>query len=128
VDKAYRFVLDLSRKLGHVQFFSVNRVVNHHAWVQADQGLVVRAYAWAGRTIWNQGQLTRAESDLRLKCYDYSVEEERVDFGRSAPTVSNTARVALLASRWSLDPGSIDPRMLNEALGITGQPSRSKIH
>ena len=46
---------ELSRKIGQVQFFSVNRAVNHHAWVQAEAGVIQRAYAWAGRTFWNQG-------------------------------------------------------------------------
>jgi hypothetical protein len=125
VDKCFRFVMDLSRKLGHVQFFSVNRAVNHHAWVQAELGTVVRAYAWAGRTLWNQGAMTRAEIDLSLKCFAYGDGEERVDFGRPDPASINTERLPLLAARWSIDPTSIDARMLKESRGIAGQPSRS---
>ena len=53
----------LSRKLGHVQFFSANRVLNHHSWALLDQGEVFRAYAWAGETLGNQGPLTAAEKD-----------------------------------------------------------------
>jgi hypothetical protein len=128
VDKCFRFLLDLSRKLGHVQYFSVNRVVNHHAWVHVDQGVVQRAYAWAGRTLWNQGRLTKAEMDLSLKCFDYTTTEERIEFGRVSPAVLNTERVPLLASRWSIDPSSIDFRMLKETQGIAGQLSRSKTH
>jgi hypothetical protein len=64
VDKCFRFVLDLSRKLGHVQYYSIHRAVNHHAWVQAEHGVVQRAYAWSGRTLWNQGRVTRAEIEL----------------------------------------------------------------
>lgn len=125
VDKCFRFILDLSRKLGHVQFFSVNRAVNHHAWVQAELGTVVRAYAWASRTLWNQGAMTRAEIDLGLKCHGYGDGEERVDFGRPDPAVINTERLPLLAARWSIDPTSIDARMLKESQGIAGKPSRS---
>jgi len=124
VDKCFRFVMDLSRKLGHVQFFSVNRAVNHHAWVQAELGTVVRAYAWAGKTLWNQGAMTRAELDLSLKCHGYGDGEERVDFGRPDPAVINTERLPLLAARWSIDPTSIDARMLKESQGIAGKPSR----
>src|SRR6185295_7557650 len=65
VDKCFRFILDLSRKLGHVQYFSANRVVDHHSWAQAEQGRVLRAYAWAGRTVWHQGKMTRAEIPYR---------------------------------------------------------------
>ncbi len=126
VDRCFRFLLELSRKLGHVQFFSVNRPVNHHAWVQADQGVVVRAYAWAGRTLWTQGKPTRAELELHLKCYGYGDGEERIDFGRPDPAAMNTERLPLLAARWSIDPTSIDARMLKENNGIAGQLSRSK--
>ena len=125
VDKCFRLVMDLSRKLGHVQFFSVNRAVNHHAWVQAELGTVVRAYAWAGKTLWNQGSMTRAEIDLSLKCFAYGDGEERVDFGRPDPAAVNTERLPLLAARWSIDPTSIDARVLKESQGIAGQPSRS---
>ena len=128
VDKCFRFILELSRKLGHVQFFSVNRAVNHHAWVQAEQGSVHRAYAWAGKTLWNQGALTRAEIELVLKCYGYGEGEERVDFGRPDPSALNTERLPLLAARWSLDPTSVDARMLKENQGIAGKLSRSNAH
>ena len=126
VDRLYRFLLELSRKVGHVQFFSLNRVVHHHAWVHAHDGRIVRAYAWAGRTLWNQGKLSKAEHDLSLKCFNYLDAPDPVDFGESDPTVLNTERVPLLASRWSVDPMSIDTRMLRENQGIAGQLSRSR--
>ena len=128
VDKSFRFLMELSRKLGQVQFFSLNRAVNHHAWIKAEFGIVHRAYAWAGKTLWNQGPLSRAEIDLGLKCYGYGDGEERIDYGRPDPTALNTERLPLLASRWSLDPTSIDTRMLRENQGIAGQLSRSKAH
>src|SRR6185503_20162467 len=96
VDQCFRFIVALSRKLGHVQFFSVNRAVNHHAWVLADHGHVLRAYAWAGKTLWNQGRITKAELDLRLKCYDYTEAVERGQFSQSDPAFANTERVPLL--------------------------------
>src|SRR5438128_6883782 len=36
VDACFRFVVDLSRKLGQVQFFSASRILHHHAWVRAE--------------------------------------------------------------------------------------------
>lgn len=126
VDKCYRFILDLSRKLGHVQFFSVNRAVNHHAWVLAESGVIHRAYAWGGRTLWNQGRRTRAELDLSLQCFDYGEGEDRIQFGRVDAIVANTERLPLLAARWSLDPTSIDARLFKEDQGIAGRLSRSR--
>ena len=124
VDACYRFVLDLSRKLGQVQFFSASRILHHHAWVRADGGRVVRAYAWAGRTIWKQGAITVAEADLDLKCFDYGDPPERVWSGQPDAMVSNTEKVPLLASRWSLDPACIDEQFFENEQGIAGEPSR----
>ena len=128
VDKCFRFIHGLSRKLGHVQFFSVNRAVNHHAWVQADHGHIVRGYAWAGKTLWNQGQMTHAEVQLRLKCFGYTESSEPVHYAQVDPTAVNSERVALLAARWSVDPAAIDVRRLRASQGIAGEFSRSKTH
>lgn len=123
VDACFRFVLDLSRKLGQVQFFSVSRVLHYHAWVKADSGKVLRAYAWAGHTLWRQGHLTQAESDLGLKCFDYSESLERT-FNGVDVIGANADKVPLLAARWSLDPARIDERFLQTEPGIAGEPSR----
>lgn len=125
VDRSFHFLLDLSAKLGHVQFFSLNRAVHHHAWVRTDFGQVQRAYAWAGKTLWNQGRKTASEVDLGLKCFDYGEPPLLLDFTESDPAALNTERVLMLAARWSLDPSGIDPRMLRESQGISGRLSRS---
>src|SRR5436190_2975275 len=130
VDRCFRFLLELSRKLGHVQYFSLNRALNHHAWVQAEQGTFLRAYSWAGKTIWNQGIKTSAEIELGLKCFAYGESPERAPFGHGDAFARNTERVPLLASRWSVDPTTIDPRLLSEThgVGVAGEVSRSKMH
>lgn len=124
VDKCFRFLTGLSRKVGHVQFFSTNRVVNHHAWALIDKGRVFRAYSWAGETLWNQGPVTAAEKDLKLTCFNYL--EGRVGFEQKESLAANTERVALLASRWSLDPSSLDERQFKSGYGITGELSSSR--
>jgi hypothetical protein len=124
IDACYRFVLDLSRKLGHVQFFSLSRVLHHHAWIKADTGKVLRAYVWAGQTLWQQGRRTPAEKELDLKCFDYAEAVERTSFSCPDAVYSNVDKVPQLAARWSLDPGHIDERFLEAAPGIAGEPSR----
>jgi len=128
IDHCFRFLSELSRKVGQVQFFSVNRAVNHHAWVQLQHGQVQRAYAWAGKTIWNQGRKSTAEMELGLRCYDYTQGPERTQFGQNDPLHHNTERVCLLARRWSVDPSALDARRLKESPGITGEISRSRAH
>ena len=126
VDKCFRFILELSRQIGQVQFFSLNRIVSHHAWALADQGRVVRAYAWAGRTVWNQGKPTGAERRLRLRCFDYGELPVRKDFTTMDPVAANTEKVPLLAARWSIDTMTVDARALREGRGIAGKVSSSR--
>jgi len=125
VDACFRFVVNLSRKLGEVQFFSASRVVQEHAWVRAYRGRVVRAYAWAGKTLWKQGRRTTAEKELDLKCFDYTETAERNSFAEPDVIATNVDKVPLLAARWSLDPACIDERLLEQERGIAGEPSRS---
>jgi hypothetical protein len=124
VDACFRFLLDLSRKLGHVQCFSANTVLNYHAWAQVDDGRVLRAYAWAGKTLWNQGVMTPAEADLGMKCHAYAEPTERPPFGASDHGASNSDKLHLLAARWSIDPDDLDGRFSERECGIVGAPSR----
>jgi hypothetical protein len=124
VDVCYRLLAELSRKLGHVQFFNANTVLNQHAWVQAEHGRILRGYAWAGKTLWNQGAMTPAERDLRMRCYDYTESATVSPFGASDPAANNSDKVHLLAARWSVDPDEIDERFVEHEWGIVGQRSR----
>jgi hypothetical protein len=123
IDECFRWIIGLSRKLGQVQYFSANPVVYHHAWVRAERGRIVRAYAWAGRTLWKQGVRTAAEKDLAFHCPGYC---ETVDDAilHNEDLASNVEKVPMLASRWSIDPAMIDARRLHQFRGITGEPSR----
>ena len=112
----------LSRKLGHVQFFSSNSVLYHHAWIRAERGRVVRAYAWAGHTLWKQGRRTTAETELELKCLDYCEEPESGISGIQEALAVTAEKVPLLAARWSLDPGRIQTHSYRP--GIAAQALR----
>jgi hypothetical protein len=125
VDVCYRFLTDLSRKLGQVQFFSASRVVNYHCWALLEKGHIYRAYAWAGETLWNQGPLTAAERELGLVCVGYGADHSTFAI-REALTV-NTESVNQLAARWSLDPCACSLALLN-GRGIVGEFSQSKPH
>jgi len=126
VDACFRFLQRLSRELGEVQFFSVNRAVGHHAWARFECGRAIRGYAWAGETLWNQGHKTWAERKLGLRCYDYFEGEARSHFGQLDRSRANADKVLLLASIWSLDPSSIDDSALTDAVGIAGDLSRAR--
>ena len=124
VDASFRFISDLSRKLGHVQFFHVHAVLDHHAWVRAESGKILRAYAWAGKTLWNQGSPTPAEHTLGMKCLAYGETAELALFARPETEAGNSEKVHLLAARWSLDPAEISGRFLERETGVSGEAGR----
>ncbi len=124
VDVCYRFVVELSRRLGQVQLFSASRILHHHAWVRAESGRILRAYAWAGRALWAQGQRTLPEKELGVVCQEYTdIQQESTGFGVPDRIAANVDKVPLLAARWSLDPATIDERFLEHECGIAGESS-----
>jgi hypothetical protein len=124
-DRCFHFLTALSRKLGHVQFFSVSRVVQYHGWALLERGHVYRGYAWAGETLWNQGPVTAAEKDLEMLCLEYASEQS--PFAVREGLSANCEKVNQLAARWSIDPGAIPPEMWR-GRGIVGAFSHSKPH
>jgi hypothetical protein len=124
-DRCYHFLTALSRKLGHIQFFSVSRVVHHHGWALLERGQVFRGYAWADETLWNQGPVTAAEKDLDMLCLPYASEQN--SFAMREALSANCEKVNLLAARWSIDPAAISPEMWR-GRGIVGAFPHSKPH
>jgi len=128
VDRCFHFLVRLSRRLGRVQFFALNRPRGHHAWVSVNHGAVERAYVWAGQTVWNQGHMTRAEQELGLRCLDYGAEPEMVAGSRGHPLACNLERLPALAARWSVNPAAVDARGLCASGGVVGALSKPKPH
>ena len=90
----------------------------------AEFGRIVRAYAWAGATVWNQGVKTTAERTLGVKCFGYGEITTTDEWTVAEFLVPNVEKVPQIARRWSLDPAEIDLRTLASAQGIAGQHSR----
>lgn len=119
VDGCFLFLTVVSRQLGHVQFFHMEKFSTHHAWARMDEGCVTRAYAWAGETIWNQGDETLAEKALAMKCFAYGEDSDTAFWTTSEQAAANVEKIPRLAGRWSLDP-----EILHRAGGIPGGASR----
>lgn len=124
VDACFRFVVEMSRRLGKVQLFCARRVLSHHAWVQADRGRIIRAYAWAQEVLWNEGQPTAAERELGLQCYEYLETADLPSLSQRDDVELNVERVPLLAARWSVDPAVVVQQSLREQPGIAGDGFR----
>jgi len=127
IDRCFHFLIDLSHKLGHVQYFQSDRVLYHHAWARAEDGRILRGYAWAGETLWNQGPLSVAETELGLHCLDYG-DTTGMDTFPPAPFIqTNTDKVVTLAANWSIDPLTIDQRALRLGQGLAGEVSPASL-
>ena len=124
VDECFRFLARISGQLGQVQLFHADRILHHHAWARAEHGIVTRAYAWAGETIWNQGAKTPAETELSMKCFGYGEDPNANLWAAVEWTAANVGKVPLLATRWSLDPARVNERARKHADGIAGESSR----
>lgn len=127
-DKLYHFLMRVANELGSVQYFSANRVLNHHAWVRLENNRVYRAYAWAGETLWNQGELTAAEKELELKCYAYCDSPLPYPFTARDTHLANADKVMQLAARWSVDPMAVNSQTLKASLGISGDLRHKSFH
>ena len=127
IDECYKFLTGLSRKLGEVQFFSRHRAVSHHSWARLSDGKVMRAYAWAGETLWNQGPVTAAERDLKMRCLTYTENSDVLGLAERDLLALNTERVVRLAASWSVDPTAVRGSDL-ESKGIAGDLLHWKLH
>ena len=116
VDATFLFLTEMSRKLGHVQFFHADKFSRHHAWARLDDGCVTRAYAWTGETVWNQGAKTLPENDAGLKTFDYGDQTATI-----LDAEMNFERVPQLAGRWSLDPAEVKMDSARQSIGLAGE-------
>lgn len=114
VDAVYRMLVGLSREIGEVQFFSLDRVLGFHGWARLRDGRVLRGYAWAGETLWNEGRMTLDERLLGFRCHDYGEEPPVVQYGETNPAITNTERVPLLARRWGMELAAATEMLLQQ--------------
>jgi hypothetical protein len=113
-DRLYRFLMELSLEVGEVQYFSLDRVLGFHGWARIKDGRVMRAYAWAGQAVWNEGRMTLDERLLGLRCHEYGADQPELEYGQTSPEFTNVERVPLLARRWGLDLASATELLLHQ--------------
>jgi hypothetical protein len=124
VDNCFHFLVRLSRELGHIQFFMVDPVLHHHAWVRVENGIVIRAYVWVNETVWNQGPKSLAEIELNMESPGYGENPEMDDGTMEKSAAANADKVPALAARWSLDPAAIDGNWQVPSAGTVGKSLR----
>jgi len=108
VDECFYFLTELSRKLGHVQFFQAERFCINtpgYAWKMGGDARV----AWAGETVWIRAA-NSSRNELSMNALATGKSGCRL-LAAAEWTATNVAKVPLLAARWSLDPARIDERL-----------------
>ena len=103
------FVARLSRELDTtVQVFFTHRVTETHAWVLANRGELVRAFAYSGEegaALFDTGAPTEVERSL-------------TPAERSSPDEGVVLRIA---GAWGLDPQTLDQRSQEVGAGWVGR-------
>jgi hypothetical protein len=114
IDSVYILLRRLSAAFGEVHYYGADRVLGFHSWAKVDRDVVVRGYAWAGETLWNEGRTSVEERELGLRCLAYGEEGDAVRFPEMPPEFQNVDRVVLLARRWSIDPIAASEILLHQ--------------
>jgi hypothetical protein len=123
VDAVYHFLRGLSLRLGAAQYFHVHPPTGAHAWAWARGGRVVRAFAWAGQVVWNEGPATREERQLGMACPPMDPGDDPAA-ELAAEVAANPDKVPRLAAAWGLDPVLVlthaarEPGLAGEFAGV----------
>ena len=114
MENSFFWLLYLSEQLGSVQYFCTQSSADYHAWAWAENGTLVRAYAYSGKAgecLWDLGDPKEDEEALMLGKRALNSED-----GRFVP---DEAFVIALANAWSVDP-SFKRGIAQSALGVSG--------
>lgn len=125
VDKATPLLQRLGSEFIEVQYFMSYPAIDHHAWARLIDGKLVRAFAIGDEGIlWNHGKPSKEEQTLGLKLFELrGVRGRRGDAGGELILYPTEEHVMRLASRWSIDPttlDTIDKEMVEAGLGWVG--------
>jgi hypothetical protein len=94
--KLIPYLEGMSKTLGRVQYFATHRVVEYHAWVLAENGIVRRAFGYLGES-----------GEVLLKIGNPTQEEVAAGWADDSdfPTEETVMNIA---GKWSLNPQDFD--------------------
>ena len=122
IDTFYKYMRNLSKEVGEVQFFCLDARFHEHGWVRLIDGNVVRSYVWAESVLWNEGSPSSAECSLRMHAFDYGDQSETESLTELNRKLEyNVEHIHALAARWSLDPLRVEPKDFTSEFGLTGE-------
>ena len=116
------FLERLSHQLGEAQYFCTHRDAELHVWARARQGRLVRGYGWLGEkslTLWDEGATTKEERELGVRFF--GGQSPMVEQGQNKDlSLPDEGCVMQLASRWSVDPTTLDELLKEPVMGLLG--------
>ena len=119
VDKCTPMLVDLGGRFDEVQYFFSYPPIDFYAWARVKDGRLVRAVAVNDEGIvWNKGRASKEERGLGLKLFELrGVRERKGDAGGELIMHPTEDHVMRLASRWSLDPTTLNETHAPAAFG-----------
>ncbi|MBM7564731.1 hypothetical protein [Paenibacillus sacheonensis] len=103
----------LSLAFGEACYFASHRIIGYYAWIKAQQGAIVRGYAYIGErgeTILDQGGLSPAEREANLAFAESDAED---------PSLPDEEDVLVMARKWTVDP-TFDSNGSEAGTGLAG--------
>ena len=117
-----RLLEEMSRSFGEAQYYGSHRVSSAYAWAKAVEGNVVRAFIYAdGDVETNHGELTTEERDLGLMFPPDWTPGDDDDEELAPDDWPDEEHVIQIAERWSVDPQTLDERIVGGQMGIGGR-------
>jgi hypothetical protein len=110
IDKCTPMLVELGARFDEVQYFFSFPPIDYFAWARVKDGRLVRAFAVTDEGIvWNKGRASKEERALGLKLFELrGVRGRKGDAGGEMILHPTEEHVMRLASRWSIDPTTLD--------------------
>ncbi|MEQ1647311.1 MAG: hypothetical protein ABL898_01895 [Hyphomicrobiaceae bacterium] len=126
-DKSIPFLLDLGSRFIEVQYFFSYPIIDYYAWARVIGGKVARAFAISDDgVVWNKGRPTKEEKALGLKLFEFrGIRGRKGDAGGEMMLYPTEEHVIEVASKWSIDPTSLERMPASEGLGVIARAPSS---
>lgn len=120
IDKCTPMLVDLGGRFAEAQYFFSYPPIDYYAWAKVRDGRLVRAFAVSDDGIvWNKGRPSREERSLGLKLFELrGVRGRKGDAGGEIILHPTEDHVLRLASRWSIDPTTLNEAHAPSGLGF----------
>lgn len=93
---------DMAKKFPEIQYYSTNRITDHHVWIKYADGKMVRGYGFCGDkgiVLLNKGDVTPEEKNLGFNNLLPHHEKNWEDY-----TLPDEEYVLEIAAAWGIDP------------------------